>query len=58
MFRNSVIHEILSEFLQPVRYVRTQRVSPFHIVVFAFIWYGILGWLGQQWVSPFYSFNM
>ena len=29
MFRNSVIHEIFSEILQPLGYVRTQRVSPF-----------------------------
>ena len=42
MFRNSVIHEIFSEFLQPFRYVRTQRVSPFYIVVFVFIWFGFL----------------
>ena len=28
-FRNSIIHEISSEFLQPFRYFRIQRVAPF-----------------------------
>ena len=54
VFWNSVTHEIFSEFLQPFRYVRTQRVSPFYIVVFVFFGFGILGWLGQQRVAPFY----
>ena len=37
--RRRRLHEIFSEFLQPFRYVRTQRVSPFYIVVFVFIWF-------------------
>ena len=30
---------------------------PFFFVVFVFIWFWIFGWLGQQRVSSFYSFN-
>ena len=52
----SVLHCVRIPFL--MRCVRTQRVSPFYIVVLVFIWFWIFGWLGQQWVSPFYSFNM
>ena len=47
-FRNSVIHKIFSELLQPFRYVGMARVSPFLIVVFVFIWFWFFGWLGQQ----------
>ena len=43
-----MIHEIFSEFLQPFRYVGTQRVAPFFLVVFVFIWFWIFGWLGQR----------
>ena len=39
MFRNFVIHEIFSEFLQPLQDVGMARVSPFLIVVFDFIWF-------------------
>ena len=47
MFRNSVIHEIFSEFLQPLRDVGTQRVSPFYR---GFIFILVLGfWLA--WVT-------
>ena len=42
MFRNSVIHKIFSEFLQPFRYFRIQRVAPFCIVVFVFFGFGFL----------------
>ena len=56
-FRNSIIHWIFSEFLQPFRYVRTQRFAPFWIVVFVFIWFWTFGWLGQR-VAPFFSFYM
>ena len=37
VFRNSVIHKILSEFLQPFRYVI--RVSPNLLVILIFIWF-------------------
>ena len=47
VFRNSVIHEILSEFLQPFRYVGTQRVSPFYRG-FLFIWF--LGFVGLDFI--------
>ena len=56
-FRNSVIHKILSEFLQPFRYVGTQRrstwvgkerVSPYALVILIFIWFLDFGWLSQQ----------
>ena len=57
MFKNSVIHEIFSGFLQPFRCVGTKRVSPVFLVVFVFIWFWIFGWLGQR-VSPFFPFNM
>ena len=58
VFRNSVIHSISSEFLQPLRDLRIQRVAPFYRG-FVFIWFWVFGWLGQQWVSPFYHlFNM
>ena len=47
VFRNSVIHQIFSEFLQPPRdfrtcatWVGTQRVSPFYRG-FIFIWFGV-----------------
>ena len=44
MFKNSVIHKILSEFLQPFRYVGIIRVSPYLFVILIFIW--VLGfWL-------------
>ena len=36
VLRNFIIHEILSEFLQPFRYAGMTRVSPFLIVVFVF----------------------
>ena len=32
--------------------------APFYIVVFVFILFWIFGWLGQQRVAPFCSFNM
>ena len=66
-FSNSVIHKIFSELLQPFRYVGMAQVSPFLIVVFVFIWFGIFGWLSLQllfWcsrrtqVSPFLPFNI
>ena len=63
-FRNSVIHKIFSEFLQPLRYVRIQRVVPFLIEVFVFVWIGIssqqlLFWSSRRiQVSPFLPFNM
>ena len=41
-FRNSVIHEIFSEFLQPFRYIGTQRVAPFLFVVFVLFCFGFL----------------
>ena len=41
VFRNSVIHQIFPEFLQPLRDVRTQRVSPFHRG-FVFFGFGFL----------------
>ena len=47
-FRNSVIHENFSEFLKPFRYVGIQRISPFLIVVFIFIWF----WVGLVNGSP------
>ena len=47
-FRNSIIHWIFSEFLQPFRYIGTQRVAPFYTVVLVFLWFWIFGWLGQQ----------
>ena len=46
--RNSIIHEIFSEFLQPFRHVRIQRVAPFCRVVFVFIWFWIFGWLSRR----------
>ena len=52
MFRNSVIHKIFSELLQPFWCVGMAQVSPFFIGVFVFIWFWIFGWLGQR-VSPF-----
>ena len=70
VFRNSFIHKIFAEFLQPLRDVRRQRrwlsskqrVSPFYSG-FLFIWFWVLGWLGsatrfgsKQRVSPFYHF--
>ena len=56
--RNSIIHVIFSEFLQPFPFVWTKRFAPFWIVVFVFVWFRIFGWLGQR-VSPFYHlFNM
>ena len=51
-FRDSIIHEIFSKFLQPFRNVGTQRVSPFFLVVLVCICFWIFGWLGQ-WVAPF-----
>ena len=66
VFRNSVIHKIFSELLQPLRDFGTKRVSPFLIGVFVFIWFLVFGWLSQQlvfWdfrrarVSPFLPFN-
>ena len=50
VFRNSVIHEMFSEFLQPLRDVGTKRVSPFYRGS-VFIWFWIFGWIGQQQVS-------
>ena len=38
--RNSVIHKILSEFLQPFRYFGMARVSPFSIVT---LFLGVFG---------------
>ena len=44
MFSNSVIHKILSEFLQPFRYVGMTRVAPYLLVIIIF--YLVLGfWL-------------
>ena len=57
-FRNSLIHEIFSEFLQPFRDFGAKRVSAFFLGVFIFIGFGIFGWLGQQRVHPFFPFNM
>ena len=48
LFRNSVIHKILSKFLQPFRYVGMARISPFLIVVFILICFGVFGWLSRQ----------
>ena len=44
-FKNSVIHEIFSEFLQPFREIGIQRVTPFHIMVFCFclVWNFFVG---------------
>ena len=55
--RNSIIHEIFSEFLQPFRYVGTNgspRSKSWSSFLFGF-WFS--GWLGQQ-VSTFFPFNM
>ena len=54
VYRNSFIHKIFSEFLQPLRDVGTQRrwlsskqrVSPFYRG-FLFIWFLVFGWLGS-----------
>ena len=43
VFRNSVIHKIFSELLQPFWYVGMARVSPFLIGVFVFIWFWVFG---------------
>ena len=48
VFRNSVIHKILSELLQPFRYVGIIRVSPFSIVILIVIWVLDFGWFIQQ----------
>ena len=48
VFRNSVIHKIFSEFLQPFRYVGIIRVSPFSIVILIVIWVLDFGWFIQQ----------
>ena len=47
-FRNSVIHKILSEFLQPFRYVGIIRVSPYLLVILIFIWFWDFGCFSQQ----------
>ena len=65
VFRNSVTHKILSEFLRPFRYVRTQRVAPYLIVILIFILFSDFGWFIQQpfwcfrriWVSPYLSIH-
>ena len=56
-FRNSVIHEIFSEFLQPFGYVGMTRVSPLYLVVLVFIWFGFLVGLVNK-SPPFCPFNM
>ena len=58
-FRNSIIHEIFSKFLQPIRVCRNLRgLSPRSKSGSSFLfWFWIFGWLGQQ-VSPFFRFNM
>ena len=43
MFRNSVIHKILSEFLQPFRYFRMTRVSPYSLVILFFDFWVLVG---------------
>ena len=53
VFRNSIIHEIFSEFSQTFWNYGIQRV----IVVSVSLWFGILSWLGQR-VSPFFPFNV
>ena len=61
--RNSFFHKILSEFLQPFRYVGIIRVSPYLFVILIFIWFWDFGWFVQQlfWcfrrirVSPYLS---
>ena len=42
VFKNSFIHKILSEFLQPFRYVGMTRVSPHLFVIIIFFGFGIL----------------
>ena len=42
-FRNSVIHKILSEFLQRFWYV-VIRASPYLFVILIFIWFWDFGW--------------
>ena len=51
MFRNSVIHEILSDFLQPFRYVGTRRVFPYLLVILVLFGFGVLIGLGNN-ASP------
>ena len=41
MFRNSIIHQIFFEFLQPLRDFRTQRVAPIYLWLL-FMGFGIL----------------
>ena len=41
-FRNSVFHKILSEFLQPLRYVGIIRVFPYLLVILFLIWFLVL----------------
>ena len=47
MFRNSFIHKILSEFLQPFWFVGI-RVSPYLFVILILIWFGDFSWFMQQ----------
>ena len=51
VFRNSVIHKIFSELLQPLRDFGTKRVSPFLIGVFVFIWFLVLDGFVNSWSS-------
>ena len=44
LFRNFIIHHIFSEFLQPLRDFRTQRVTPFyHGLLFMGLWVFLVG---------------
>ena len=56
-FRNSVIHQIFSEFLQPFQDFGTKRVSPFFRGYRFYLVLDFFGWLGQR-VFPFFPFNM
>ena len=42
VFRNSVIHKILSEFLQPFRYIGIIRVFPYLLVILILFFFWIL----------------
>ena len=53
MFRNFIIHQIFSEFLQPLQDLRIQRVAPFYR---GFLLIRFLGgyWLGYHQVALIY----
>ena len=55
MFRNSVVHKIFSELLQPFRYVGMARVSPYLLVVLMFIFLDF--WLAWSTSLPDLSFQ-